>query len=77
MRWPRKGILIRLCIYVPLIGYLGWSAWSKHTQEPAPVPEVAPGQFPPSVKVIELSREEAERRFGKLPDAASDSPSSP
>lgn len=26
MRLPRKGVLIRLAIYVPLIGFLSWNA---------------------------------------------------
>ena len=26
MRWPRRGILIRLAIYVPVIGFLAWRA---------------------------------------------------
>lgn len=26
MRWPRRGILVRLAIYVPVIGFLAWRA---------------------------------------------------
>jgi len=72
MRWPRKAILIRLCIYVPLIAYLGWAALQKRSAESSDTaaPHVAPGELPPNIQVIELSREEAERRFGKLPDPA-------
>ena len=33
MRWPRKGILIRILIYVPIIGYLAWSAAAKWRAE--------------------------------------------
>lgn len=71
MRWPQKAILIRLCIFVPLIGYFGWSALQKWSAESKEAPGgVAPGELPPNIQVIELSREEAERRFGKLPDPA-------
>ena len=33
MRWPRKGILIRLLIYGPIIGYLGYQAVEKFRAE--------------------------------------------
>ncbi len=37
MRWPRRGILIRLLIYVPLIGFLAWRVLkSDDTVELAP-----------------------------------------
>jgi len=29
MQWPRKGILIRLAIYVPLLTYFGWMACAR------------------------------------------------
>lgn len=31
MRLPRKAVLIRLAIYVPLLSYFGWRAW-EHLQ---------------------------------------------
>jgi len=65
MRWPRKGILIRLCIYVPLLAYFGWGALVKCTAESAPSSAAPSG--PPPIKIIELTPEEAEARFGKLP----------
>ena len=33
MRLPRKGILIRLAIYLPLIGFFGWQAVSRYLDE--------------------------------------------
>ena len=47
MRWPRKGILIRLAIYIPVIGFLGYNAWQKYrarsaAQEAAEAPAVDP-----------------------------------
>jgi hypothetical protein len=40
MNLPRRGILIRLAIYVPVISFLAWSAFAKGkcnaSEEPAP-----------------------------------------
>lgn len=36
MRLPRKGVLIRLCIYVPLLGYLSWRAFDRWWAEGHP-----------------------------------------
>ena len=33
MRLPRKGILIRLLIYVPLIGFFGWRAYERYAEQ--------------------------------------------
>jgi hypothetical protein len=33
MRLPRKGIIIRLLIYVPLLGYFGWHALERWRSE--------------------------------------------
>jgi hypothetical protein len=32
-RTPRLGIIIRLLIYVPLLGFFGWRAWERFTSE--------------------------------------------
>ncbi len=49
MRWPRKGILIRLAIYIPVIGFLGYNAWQKYrarsaAEEAAGAPAVDPNE---------------------------------
>lgn len=33
MRWLRKGVVIRLCIYVPILAYLGYQAVQKWRAE--------------------------------------------
>ena len=75
MRLPRRGILIRLCIYIPLLAYFGWAAWQKHKSERA-ADEVAPAfegkrQVMPlgdgrSIEVIEISEDQA-RQMGIEP----------
>ena len=49
MRMPRKAILIRLAIYVPLLSYFGWQAWQHLQAERAagapPEMEQAPGEL--------------------------------
>jgi hypothetical protein len=32
-RKPRLGLLIRLAIYVPLLGFFGWQAWVRFSNE--------------------------------------------
>ncbi|HVI00033.1 MAG TPA: hypothetical protein VM869_15050 [Enhygromyxa sp.] len=32
-RKPRLGIIIRLAIYLPLLGFFGWRAWDRFTTE--------------------------------------------
>ena len=39
MRWLSRGVVIRLFIYVPLIGFLGWRAMDGRCGEPAPTME--------------------------------------
>ena len=89
MRWPRKGILIRLAIYIPIIGYLGWQAIEKWRSERA-VMEHAPQsheeeldkhkrviQLPDgrTQEVYELSPEQAERILGtKMPEEPATEP---
>lgn len=49
MRMPRKAILIRLAIYVPLLAYFGWQAWQHLQAERAagaqPEHDQAPGEL--------------------------------
>lgn len=52
MRLPRKGILIRLCIYVPLLAYFGWAAYQRYRTEQAE--QSAPVQFEGDKKVVPL-----------------------
>lgn len=75
-RWPRRGILIRLAIYVPLISLLAWRARGGCNSDP-PVAEEDPleQKLAPHRKVItlpdgtqqevvELTAEEAEAILG-------------
>ena len=39
MRWLSRGVVIRLFIYVPLIGFLAWRALNGRCGEPAPTME--------------------------------------
>lgn len=77
MRWPRRGILVRLLIYIPLIAFLGWRAAEGCNGEgPTMAPETAgPDPLAPHRRVItlpdgtqqeivELTREEAEAILG-------------
>ena len=81
MRLPRKGILIRLCIYVPLLGYLSWRAyerWAGERNPPAAEVDELDAKLAPHKRVItlpdgtqqeivELTPEEAEAILGPLP----------
>ena len=57
MRWPRKGILIRILIYVPIIGYLAWAAAGKWraereaTEGAAELDTIEPGETPYRQKI--------------------------
>jgi hypothetical protein len=81
MRWRRKGILIRLAIYVPIIGFLTWTTCANRRarQDAA---DAAAGEdaakreleqhkrsytMPDGTKqdVYELTPEQAERLLGK------------
>lgn len=77
VRWPRKGILIRLCIYLPLVGYFGWRAFDRWWTERHP-PAIEQDPLDPyrrkillpdgsEQEVIELTREQAEQLLGPLP----------
>lgn len=77
MKLPRKGVLIRICIYVPLLLYFGYLAWQKYRAEQAP-PE-APAiegrkhtfTLPDgkSVEVVEITEDQA-RELGLDPAEA-------
>ena len=61
MRWPRKGILIRLLIYGPIIGFLSYQALEKYRTERevtetdvAPLQEDVEDKLEPYKKVIEM-----------------------
>ena len=61
MRWPRKGILIRLLIYGPIIGFLAYQALEKYRTERevtetdvAPLQEDVEDKLEPYKKVIEM-----------------------
>ena len=76
MRWPRRGILIRLAIYVPVIGFLAWRAqggcgqtatMSKDDaleQKLAPHRKVITLPDGTQQEIVELTAEEAEAILG-------------
>jgi hypothetical protein len=76
MRWPRRGILIRLAIYVPLIAFLVWRAQGGCDQGQRATPDDGlDHKLEPHRKVItlpdgtqqeivELTAEEAEAILG-------------
>jgi hypothetical protein len=78
MNLPRKGILIRLFIYVPLLGFFGWQAYQRYRAEQtveqdakaAPELEGRKTKFTlpdgKSVEVVEISEEQA-RQMGLEP----------
>jgi hypothetical protein len=80
VRWPRKGILIRLCIYVPVLLYLSWRAIERW-RAPAADPQVdgdldrklAPHKRIISLpdgtqqEIVELTPEQAEAILGPIP----------
>lgn len=39
-RKPRLGIILRLVIYLPLLGFFGWRAWDRFTTERVAADEV-------------------------------------
>jgi hypothetical protein len=49
MQWPRKGILIRLAIYVPLLAYFGWLACARWRSDRAAAAEAQEVKPTPSV----------------------------
>lgn len=85
MRLPRKGILIRLCIYIPLLGFFGWKAWQRYQAEQT-VERAAPeidgvkrtlttpdGK---SIEFIEITEDQA-RKMGYQPDTPAKAPDAP
>jgi hypothetical protein len=76
MRWPRRGILIRLAIYVPLIAFLAWRAQggcdnsATMTRDDAMEQKLAPHRkvitLPDGTQqeIVELTAEEAEAILG-------------
>ena len=84
MRLPRKGILIRLAIYLPLLGYFGWRAYDRWWTENHPPAAQTDPLDPYRRKVtlpdgreqeyIELTREQAEELIGPLPPEGAPTP---
>lgn len=83
---PRKGILIRLCIYVPIILFLSWRAWQKWSEERAVAAQAAEDpleqRLAPHKKTItlpdgseqtiyEMTESEAEEILGPMAKPAS------
>ena len=65
MRLPRKGVLIRLAIYVPLIGFLSWNAFTS-CRARRDAEEAANTPVEPSVE----DRLEPHKRIITLPDGS-------
>jgi hypothetical protein len=76
MRWPRRGILIRLAIYVPVISFLAWRVQGgcdepgRETKDDELEKKLAPHRkvitLPDGTQqeVVELTQEEAEQILG-------------
>lgn len=64
MKLPRKGILIRLGIYLPIIGFLAWQAFFANDKPAPPPEEPAKKEF----QVIEVSPEEAKAMGWEMPE---------
>ncbi len=62
MRLPRKAVLVRLAIYLPLLGFFGWRAFMHWRAEQAATtaasdgesPEPGELQLPPPTKTIDV-----------------------
>ena len=79
MRLPRRGVLIRLFIYVPLIGFLGWRAYEARCGEPEVATEPEGGAEDPLApyrktivlpdgtqqEIVEMTPEQAEAVLGR------------
>ncbi|PCC71041.1 hypothetical protein SAMN02745121_02487 [Nannocystis exedens] len=75
MKLPSKGVLIRICIYVPLLAFFGWRACEKYQeeqrieQEQKAAPEIEGRKHTftlpdgKSVEVVEISEDQA-RQLG-------------
>jgi len=83
MRWPSRGVVIRLFIYVPLIGYLGWQVMEsrcdaeptmaveeeKLEDELAPFRRVITLPDGTQQEIVEMTPEQAEAILGHpIPD---------
>lgn len=87
VRLPRKAILIRLCIYVPVLLFLSWRALERWraSNEPAAVDSELDRKLAPHKRVIslpdgtqqeivELTPEQAEAILGPIPALDSEDP---
>ncbi|MEM6294382.1 MAG: hypothetical protein AAGA54_24120 [Myxococcota bacterium] len=81
MKWPRRGILIRLAIYLPIIGYLSYQAFFAGEKEPEPPPaadqptvRTLSGPDGKEFKVIEVTPEQAEAMGVKMPEKPAGEP---
>ncbi|MCR9164297.1 MAG: hypothetical protein ACE37F_24875 [Nannocystaceae bacterium] len=83
MKLPRKGILIRLAIYLPIIGFLSWKAFfAGGDEQPAPEPEQTPpgrvrtiaGPDGQEMKIIEITPDEAKAMGVEIPDPPAGAP---
>jgi hypothetical protein len=90
VRLPRRGILIRLAIYLPILAFLSWRAGQKYMAEQHPEPaqdelelKLAPHKttitLPDGTQqtVYEMTESEAERILGPLPTSPSMSKGEP
>jgi hypothetical protein len=81
-RKPRLGIVIRLAIYVPLLGFFGWRAWERFSNEREAADEVFRERVsawlgePPQTIVLPngetmpiMTPEQAEAAGYRLPDS--------
>jgi hypothetical protein len=81
-RKPRLGLIIRLAIYVPLLGYFGWRAWDRAMTEREAADEVFRERVsgwlssPPQNLVLPngdtlpiMTPEQAEAQGYRLPDS--------
>ena len=81
-RKPRLGIIIRLVIYVPLLGFFGWRAWDRFATEREAADEVfrervsAWLEHPPQTIMLPngealpmMTPEQAEAQGFNLPDS--------
>lgn len=67
MRWSRKGVVIRLLIYVPIIGYLGYQAMQKWNEEQAAQVEVV--ETPAAADDLD-AKLEPYKRIIEMPDGS-------
>lgn len=79
MKWPRKGILIRLAIYLPIIGFLSYQAFFKKPdvdeasqatpQAVEPRTRTIEGPDGKEFKIIEITPEEAKAMGVEVPES--------